>query len=71
MDDIEDVIIGPRIPAPQSVEEALEAVDGLKSLLAKDRLAEGVVWRRKDGEDIIPGVRSLKAISNKYLLKEK
>lgn len=57
--------------APQSVSEALEAVDGMKSTLAKDRLAEGVVWRRKDGEDIIPGVRALKAISNKYLLKEK
>lgn len=59
------------IPAPQSVSEALEAVDGMKSLLAKDRLAEGVVWRRKDGENITPGVRALKAISNKYLLKEK
>lgn len=57
--------------APQSVSEALEAVDGMKSTLAKDRLAEGVVWRRKDGEDIIPGIRSVKAISNKYLLKEK
>lgn len=59
------------VPAPQSVSEALEAVDGMKSTLAKDRLAEGVVWRRKDGEDIIPGIRALKAISNKYLLKEK
>lgn len=62
---------GMDIPAPQSVSEALETVDGMKSFVAKDRLAEGVVWRRKDGEDIIPGVRSLKAISNKYLLKEK
>lgn len=62
---------GPLISAPQTVSEALEAVDGMKSLLAKDRLAEGVVWRRKDGEDIIPGIRSVKAISNKYLLKEK
>lgn len=59
------------IPAPQSVSEALEAVDGMKSTLAKDRLAEGVVWRRKDGADIVPGIRSVKAISNKYLLKEK
>ncbi len=62
---------GPLIPAPQTVSEALEAVDGMKSLLAKDRLSEGVVWRRKDGGDIIPGIRSVKAISNKYLLKEK
>jgi RNA ligase (TIGR02306 family) len=59
------------ILAPQSVSEALSMVDGMKSALAKDRLAEGVVWRRKDGEDIIPGVRAVKAISNKYLLKEK
>lgn len=59
------------IPAPQSVSEALEAVDGMKSTIASDRLAEGVVWRRKDGADIVPGVRCVKAISNKYLLKEK
>jgi RNA ligase (TIGR02306 family) len=59
------------IPAPHSVESALEAVDGIKSTIAKDRLAEGVVWRRKDMSDIVTGVRSLKAISNKYLLKEK
>jgi RNA ligase (TIGR02306 family) len=57
------------VKAPQTVAEALEAVDGMKSTLSKDRLAEGVVWRRKDGEDIIPGVRTVKAISNKYLLK--
>lgn len=65
------VVPGLDIPAPQSVSEALEAVDGMKSAVATERLAEGVVWRRKDGQDIIPGIRSVKAISNKYLLKEK
>lgn len=59
------------ITAPQSVSEALEVVDGIKSTIAPSRLAEGVVWRRIDGQDIIPGVRYIKAISNKYLLKEK
>ena len=58
------------IDAPSDVMSTLAAVDGLKSQINADRFAEGVVWKRKDGGDICPGVRAVKSISNKYLLKE-
>ena len=69
-----DYLNVPRVPdvdlePPQTLEEALAQVDGMKSALSKDRLAEGVVWRRRDGKAILDGVRSIKVISNKYLLK--
>jgi len=51
-----------------TIDEAIAQVDGIRSLISPDRLAEGVVWERSEA----PGRRSsFKAISNKYLLKEK
>lgn len=59
---------------PATLEEALEQVDRLKSLLAPDRAAEGIVWRAANRDVVtLPNgsvVRaSFKAISNRYLLK--
>jgi hypothetical protein len=47
-------------------------VDGIKSIIAPERLAEGVVWHRSSGEpaDVLGGRTTFKAISNRYLLKE-
>lgn len=51
-----------------TIDEAIAQVNGIRSLISPDRLAEGVVWKRVP----MPGRRdSFKAISNKYLLKEK
>lgn len=58
------------IEPPTTLEEALEQADGMKSKLSKDRLAEGIVWRRVDSLDLGPK-RAVKVISNKYLSKEK
>lgn len=57
---------------PGTAEEAIDQVDGLKSLVAPGRLAEGVVWHTVDGT-VVPelGRNTFKAISNKYLTKEK
>lgn len=75
------------LPLPTSLEEALEQANGMKSKIEKDRLAEGIVWRKNDGKyfDIVRQVQSadglviedrivercIKVISNKYLEKEK
>jgi RNA ligase (TIGR02306 family) len=58
------------LKAPESLQEALEQVDGMKSALNQDRLAEGVVWRHVDGSPLDIH-RNIKVISNKYLTKEK
>jgi RNA ligase (TIGR02306 family) len=62
------------LPFPQTADQALQDVDGLQSLLATGRPAEGVVWRAADRNTvllpnglIIPA--SFKVISNRYLLK--
>lgn len=55
---------------PETIAEAVDQVDGIKSLMAPGRLAEGVVWHTVDGS--IPseiGRTGFKAISNKYLLR--
>lgn len=60
---------------PETVAEAVAQVDGIKSLVSPDRLAEGVVWHRarpdltQPHEDVLNGRHNFKAISNKYLLK--
>ena len=51
---------------PETVEEAIEQVNGIKSLVSPGRLAEGVVWW---AEGYALERRNFKAISNKYLLK--
>ncbi|MFE6967207.1 RNA ligase (ATP) [Agromyces sp. NPDC057679] len=60
-------------PYPETVAEALAQVEGLKSLVAPDRAAEGVVWRATDTSTVKAGeyyVRaSWKAISRRYLMK--
>lgn len=63
---------------PETVEEAVASVDGLLSVYAEGRPAEGVVWRATD-QPTVPyydtdGVQrqaraSFKVISRKYLLK--
>lgn len=55
---------------PESPEELIAQVNGLKSVLAKGRQAEGLVFHTKNGE--IPlelGRSTFKVINNKYLLK--
>ena len=56
---------------PGTVEGAIAQVDGLKSLVSPQRLAEGVVWhaRHAEGPDALSGRTTFKAINNKYLLK--
>lgn len=61
------------LPYPETVDEALAQVDGMKSLVNPSRNAEGIVWRAKNTSQILVEERfiraSWKAISNKYLLK--
>lgn len=59
------------LPFPASPDEALAQVDGIKSLVAPERLAEGVVWHQADGRTLPElGYRStMKAINNTFLLK--
>lgn len=56
------------ITPPWTLDEALEQVEGLKSLIKPERQAEGIVWWRtvNDLEN-----RNFKAINNKLLLKDK
>lgn len=56
---------------PATIEEAVTQVDGLKSAIGRDRLAEGVVWHHRQGKVFseLDGRECFKAISNKYLLK--
>ena len=56
---------------PESVSEAVAQVDGIKSRINPQRLAEGVVWHTVDGTTFqCLGMRDgFKAISNKFLLK--
>jgi RNA ligase (TIGR02306 family) len=59
---------------PKSIERALVDVDQLHSLVNPERLAEGVVWRAANHNDImLPDgsmtKASFKVVSNRYLLK--
>lgn len=61
------------IEFPKTVIEAVEQVDGLKSLINPDVQAEGVVWWNKDKLEFseLDNRCNFKAINNKFLLKEK
>ena len=62
------------MPFPASLEDALARVETLKSLIAPDRPAEGVVWRAVDRTSVLLSSgriarASFKVISNRYLMK--
>lgn len=56
---------------PATVDEAVKQVEGMKSLVAPGRQAEGVVWHESTGKTFrsLEYRANLKAINNKYLLK--
>ena len=58
---------------PSTIAEVVEQVDGMKSQIAPQRRAEGVVWHSKDAHKFMfLGNRAcFKAISNTYLAKQK
>ena len=58
---------------PSTVEEAVEQVNGMKSVTNPKVLAEGVVWWNAHGETFpeCDGRANFKAINNKFLLKQK
>ncbi len=59
-----------RLPYPGTIEEALEQVENLKSLVNPQRPVEGIVWRNTRASHFKNGARaSWKAISQRYLLK--
>jgi RNA ligase (TIGR02306 family) len=57
----------------ETVDETIAKIDGIKSLVSKDRLAEGVVWVNYSHTPmtVLGDRHQFKTISNKYLLKEK
>lgn len=62
------------VPWPGSVEDALAAVDGMRSMINRDRPAEGVVWvaateAARTAARAAGAPSSFKVISNRYLLK--
>lgn len=64
----------PDFSFPATVDQALAEVDGMKSMVTRDRPAEGLVWRAADRPvvELSDGsiVRaSFKVISNRFLLK--
>ncbi|WP_168200551.1 RNA ligase (ATP) [Allokutzneria sp. NRRL B-24872] len=56
---------------PGSVQEAVEQVDGMASVVSPSRKAEGVVWHERSGKAFaeLDGRSCWKAISNRYLIK--
>ena len=57
---------------PASVEEAVEQVNGIKSLVSPGRLTEGVVYWDVDGREFsFLGRPGFKVISNKFLARQK
>lgn len=61
------------IEFPETIQHAVEQVDGLKSLVNPQVQAEGIVWWNKE-EIIYPELgdrANFKAINNKFLLKQK
>lgn len=58
------------LPYPDTLGEALEQVENLKSLINPQRPVEGIVWRNTRAATFPNGARaSWKAISQRYLLK--
>lgn len=58
---------------PDTIEELVDAVDGMRSLITPKVKAEGVVFHTKDGSILneIGGRNTFKVISNAFLLKQK
>jgi hypothetical protein len=56
---------------PQTIDEIVEQADGLKSQISPQRLAEGIVWQGPKGFQFLGNRPGFKAISNKYLTKQK
>lgn len=56
---------------PATVEEALEQVEGMKSVLNPAVMAEGIVWHNTAGVRVpeLQGRTGMKAINNKWLVK--
>lgn len=71
-----DALTALRVPVlpltlPNSIEEIVEQADGLKSVIAPQRRAEGIVWQGPKGFDFLGNRSGFKAISNAYLAKQK
>jgi len=56
---------------PQAIHEIVDQADGLKSVINPQRLAEGIVWQGPKGFPFLGNRPGFKAISNKYLAKQK
>lgn len=56
---------------PTTVAQAVEHVDGMKSVVNPKALAEGIVWWNKNNETFseLDDRANFKAINNKFLLK--
>ncbi|MBG0738741.1 hypothetical protein IV500_04820 [Paeniglutamicibacter antarcticus] len=56
---------------PATVDEAVAQVEGMKSVLNPDVMAEGIVWHNTAGARIpeLQGRTGMKAINNKWLVK--
>lgn len=56
---------------PETLEDAIEQANGIKSLINPAALAEGIVWHTADGSrpSALGGRSGFKVISNKWLLK--
>lgn len=56
---------------PTTVAQAIEQVDGMKSVVNPKALAEGIVWWNKNNETFpeLDDRANFKAINNKFLLK--
>jgi RNA ligase (TIGR02306 family) len=56
---------------PATVADAVEQADGIESLIAPGRLAEGIVWHSATGDTFaeLEGRGCFKVISNRWLLK--
>ena len=68
----EDFPLAPSVdvPFPVTVAEGLAAADNYVSQINPDAVAEGLVWRCLNGNDLSREQRCIKAISNQYLLKQ-
>jgi hypothetical protein len=51
---------------PQTIDDILEQVDGMKSVIAPQRLSEGIVWQGPKGFQFLGNRPGFKALSNKY-----
>lgn len=71
-----DALAALRVPVlpltlPQTIDEAVEQADGMKSQIAPQRRAEGIVWQGPKGFTFLGERPGFKAISRTYLAKQK